>query len=254
MTFTIIGTGNIAWLFSSRIVAAGHKCKGVFGRDTNAVKKLAESLLVDKYGSISDANDVKADVCFLAVSDGAIAEVAAQLSFDKTVLVHTAGAMSIDIIQGAAKDRAVLWPVYSILRHNAPNHRNIPTAWEASSPAAKLYVLEMAHAITDVLFEAPYEKRKWLHLSAVIGNNFINHLMAICEQICTENELPFSTLLPIITQTFDRIKTASPQTTQTGPAIRHDENTIVQQVALLSQHKEWQDVYKAITASIQEIR
>ena len=251
MTFTIIGTGNIAWFFSSRIVAAGHKCKGVFGRNADAAKKLAEGLLVEKYGSIGDANNVKADVCFLAVSDAAIADVAAQLSFEKTVLVHTAGAMSIDSIAAAAQDRAVLWPVYSILRHNAPNHRNIPTAWEASSPLAKRYVLEMAHAITDVLFEAQYEQRKWLHLSAVIGNNFINHLMAICEKICADNKLPFSTIMPIITQTFDRIKTASPQTTQTGPAIRHEEYTIQQQVYLLSNHVEWRHIYEAITASIE---
>jgi len=250
MTFSIIGTGNIAWFFGNRLMTARHHCTGVYARDKNAAKKLAETLLSDKYGAISEVEDGEADICFLAVSDSAIAEVATLLSFKDTVLVHTAGAIGLDSIKQAAKNRAVLWPVYSILKTNMPNHRNIPCAWEASSDKAKRYLLTISHAITDVLFEAKYEQRKWLHLSAVIGNNFINHLLAICEQVCMENNLPFSTLLPIIEQTFDRIRTASPQHLQTGPAIRNDETTIQQQIALLERHPNWQRVYEALTDSI----
>ncbi len=251
MTFSIIGTGNIAWFFGNRIVTGHHRCTGVYGRNLESVKKLAEALLADKSGLITDIEDGDADICFLAVSDTAIADVASELRFSKTVLVHTAGALGLDSIKSAAKDRAVFWPVYSILKNNPPDHRNIPCAWEASSDKAKRYVLSIGHAITDVLFEAKYEQRKWLHLSAVIGNNFINHLLSVCEQICKENNLPFSTLLPIIEQTFDRIKQSSPQTLQTGPAIRHDSTTIHDQVALLAKHPHWQKIYEVITASIQ---
>ncbi len=251
MTFSIIGSGNIAWFLGSRLLAGRHECTGVYARNTDAAKALAESLLCDRYGEISDIEDGTADICFLAVSDTAIAGVAEIISLQRTVLVHTAGAVDVDTLKDAAKDRAVLWPVYSILRNNPPDHRNIPCAWEASSERAKKMLLTMAHAITDILFEARYEQRKWLHLSAVISNNFVNHLLSICEQICAENGLPFSTLMPIIEQTFDRIRHTSPQNLQTGPAIRHDESTIGQQVALLQQHPAWQHVYSSITASIQ---
>lgn len=251
MTFSIIGSGNIAWFLGSRLLAGRHECTGVYARNTDAAKTLAESLLCDRYGAISEIEDGAADICFLAVSDTAIAGVAGIISLQKTVLVHIAGAVDIDTLKQAAANRAVLWPVYSILRNSPPDHRNIPCAWEASSEKAKKILLTMAHAITDILFEARYEQRKWLHLSAVIGNNFVNHLLAICEQICTENSLPFSTLMPIIEQTFDRIKQSSPQNLQTGPAVRHDESTIMQQLTLLQQHPEWQQVYSSITASIQ---
>ena len=132
-----------------------------------------------------------------------------------------------------------------------PDHRNIPCAWEASTPKAEKYIQSIGHAITDVMFEAKYEQRKWLHLSAVISNNFINHLMAICEQVCAENNLPFSTLLPIIEQTFERIKNDSPKNLQTGPAIRKDTMTIQEHLSLLENHKEWQKIYEAMTKSIQ---
>ena len=111
----------------------------------------------------------------------------------------------------------------------------------------------MMHAITDELFEAKYEQRRWMHLAAVMSNNFITHLMAICEQVCSDNDLPFSTLLPIIEQTFDRIKQSSPQALQTGPAIRNDVSTIQSQIALLEQHPNWQSIYKAMTESIQKV-
>ena len=254
MTFSIIGTGNIAWFFGKRLVAGRHNCTGVYGRDPDAVKALTGALIANRSGAITDIKDGEADVCFLAVSDTAIDKVAAQLSFKHTMLVHTAGAVSLDIIKGAAEDCAVLWPVYSILKNNLPDHRNIPCAWEGSTPKAEKYIQSIGHAITDVLFEAKYEQRKWLHLSAVFSNNFINHLMAICEQVCAENNLPFSTLLPIIEQTFDRIKNDSPKNLQTGPAIRRDTTTIHEHMALLNNHPHWQQVYEAITASISNLK
>jgi predicted short-subunit dehydrogenase-like oxidoreductase (DUF2520 family) len=251
MTFSIIGTGNIAWFFGKRLAAGGHRCKGVFGRTEASTRALADALLSNKWGDISDVRDEEADVCFLAVSDNAIAEIAAKLSFKKTILVHMSGAQSVEIIKTAAKDCAVLWPVYSILKNNTPAHRDIPFAWEVSTDRAKKYVLEMAHAITDNLFEAKDEQRKWLHLAAVMTNNFINHLLSLNEQICKENNLPKSALQPIINQTFERLKTSSPQAIQTGPAIRGDKSTIEQHEQLLAGHPEWLKVYEAMTASIQ---
>ena len=252
MTFSIIGTGNIAWFFGQRLMAGRHHCVGVYGRNIAAAQELAEALIAERHGLVSDIRDEEADVCLIAVSDSAIAGIADQVSLCDTMLIHTAGAVALDSIQKTAKDCAVLWPVYSILKSNMPDHRNIPCAWEASTKKAEAYVQSVGHAISDVLFEAKYEQRKWLHLSAVIGNNFINHLMAIDEQICAENDLPFSILTPIIEQTFERIKHASPKKLQTGPAIRKDGLTIDRQIALLSGHPQWQKVYEAITASIQQ--
>ncbi len=252
MTFSIIGTGNIAWFIGNRLVAARHQCMGVFGRNETEVERLAEALLSSKYGDIKLAAETEADVCFLAVSDDAIADVAAQLNYKETVLIHTSGAMSLESIAAAAADTALLWPVYSISGQNPPIHRNIPTAWEASSKRAERFTLTLAHAITDVLFEAKFEQRKWLHLTAVISNNFTNHLMSICEMICAENNLPFSALEPIIDQTFMRMKQFSPQLVQTGPAVRNDKHTIDEQINLLGNHPVWQDIYKSITKSIQE--
>ena len=88
MTFSIIGTGNIAWFFGQRLLTGRHQCAGVYDRNIERAKELAEALMAKRHGTIADIEDV-ADVCFLAVSDTGISEVAARLSFSNTVLVHT---------------------------------------------------------------------------------------------------------------------------------------------------------------------
>lgn len=253
MTFTIVGTGNMALFIGNRLVAARHQCKGVFGRTPAGVKKLAEALLCNNFGDIAAAKDVEADVCFLAVADSAVADVAAMLSYKKTVVVHTAGAISLEAISTSSPDTAVLWPIYSIASGSLPTHRNIPCAWEASTPKAEKYLLSLAHVITDVLFEAKHDQRKWLHVSAVFSNNFVNHMMAISKRICAEHNLPFSVLEPIIDLTFNRLKQNSPTAVQTGPAKRRDKATIAEQTTLLADHPDWQKVYEAITLSIQAV-
>lgn len=254
MKFSIIGSGNIAWFLGTRLAAGGHQCTAVYARNQVAAKELAEALLCEKSGEINDIIDGLSDICFICVSDSAVSHVAKSISLEKTILVHTAGAVDIDVLKPAANDRAVLWPVYSILKNNLPNHRNIPCVWEASSEKAQEVLFTAAHSLTDALFEATFKQRKWLHLSAVIGNNFVNHLLTICEKICQENNVPFSILQPIIEQTFERTKHISPQQLQTGPAIRHDDLTTDRQMALLKDHQLWQQVYGVLTKSIQEVK
>jgi len=253
MTFSIIGTGNIAWFLAKRLTTAGHECMGIYGRNNAAAVELAEWIQAKPYQEIGDIRDGDVDICFIAVSDHSIASVAPKLYFTKTMLVHTAGSVDISILSAAATDYAVLWPVYSILKADLPNHRNIPCAWQASTPKAQRYILSIAHAITDVIFEAKDEQRKWLHLSAVFCNNFINHMMTIGEEACISQQLDFNALRPIIEQTFQRTQKASPYQLQTGPARRGDEITISRHLSLLNNNADWQQVYSAITTSIEHM-
>ena len=253
MTFSIIGSGNIAWFFGKRLSAAGHRCMGIYGRNEAAVAELSSALLSQNNGQINEFRDGTADCCFLAISDQAIEKVASQISVQKTVLIHTAGVLSLDAIKKAGTDCAVLWPVSSITKSNLPRDRDIPCGWEASTEKAEKYVQAIGHAITDILFEAKFEQRKWLHLSAVICNNFTNHLLTICEQICNENDIPFKTLQPIIEQTYKKISKSSPKSLQTGPAVRGDETTIKEHVALLNDFQARKNIYIAITDSIKQM-
>ncbi len=252
MLFNVIGTGNMGWFMAKRLNSAGHTCLGIYGRNQVAAQELARELHTKVYTSLSDIAD-NADCCILAVSDHEIEKVAGSFNFPNTVLLHTAGAVSSSTLALAAQNYGVVWPVYSILKSDLPTHRNIPCLWEANSSRAKEVVINIATSISSILYEAGSQQRKWMHLSAVLGNNFTNHLFAICEGLCEEQELPFSLLQPILKQTFDRLQSGSPVDMQSGPARRNDAFTLQQHEILLQQHPEWREMYKTISRSIIEM-
>ncbi len=250
MTYTILGTGNMAWFLGTRLKAAGFICKGVWGRSLKAANDLAKELRCQYISDLASVED-KYDCCIVAVSDHAIAEVTRQLSFENTVVIHTAGSKKLDILK--APNRGVVWLIYSILKNDLPAHRNIPAVIEANTDQAKAATAKIARAVSDMVHEVSREQREWLHLTAVIGNNFTNHLMAICEDICKEQGVTFTLLLPILHQTFGRAIQMSPRASQTGPARRGDTDTMQAQTKLLKEHPEYKKVYKAVSESISKM-
>ncbi len=252
MTYRIIGTGNTAWFMATKLSSAGHTCLGIYGRNNDNAAELANAVNANPYNITSPVAD-DADVCIIAISDYAIADVALQLKFDKTVLVHTAGAVDINAISGSAQHSGVIWPLYSIVKNNLPVERNIPTICEASTSHAKEIIHAVTASFTDITYDADSNNRKWLHLSAVMSNNFTNHLFAISEKLCAEHNLPFSLLLPIIQQSVSRLDSSTAFAQQTGPAKRGDNQTMDKQMQMLQDHPEWQKIYASLNASIAEM-
>jgi len=252
MKYSIIGTGNMAWFLARRLKTKDYECVGVYGRNAKSATMLANEIYANTCGSIADVKD-DADICIMAVSDQAIGDLAKFLSLENSVLAHTAGSISLDITANAATDRVVIWPVYSILRSDLPVHRDIPCAWEANSEKAKYYAKAVIDSFTDISFEAKEQQRNWLHLAAVFSNNFINHLLTICEQICEKQGVSFAILQPIIKQTFERSLHHPSSEMQTGPAKRGDSATINKHMDLLTNNPEWQAVYKAMSSAIEKM-
>jgi predicted short-subunit dehydrogenase-like oxidoreductase (DUF2520 family) len=253
MTFSIIGSGNMAWFIVRRLTSYGLVCTSVYGRNIEQVSALANSCAAQVGQSLSDIQDEEGHICIIAVSDAAIVEMAKGLYFTKTTLIHTSGTSSIDLLLPSADNCAVLWPIYSILKNSYPTHRNIPIAWQASSSQSQKEVLNIATLLSDICFEADEEQRRYLHLAAVFANNFTNHLIAISEQICLEQRMSFDYLKPILQQTFERTVSASAKLLQTGPARRNDMPTIGKHIQLLNNHPQWQTLYESLSMSIKKM-
>lgn len=248
MTYYLIGSGNMAWFLASRMQSGGHTCVGIWGRNAGATMALAREYNLPLLQSLADIHDGP-DACLLAVSDSAIEEVAAGLSFNATVLIHHSGSAAAGIL-GKSLLQGIVWPVYSILKKEIPLHRNFPCVWEANTKNARRVVQEVCVAISGIQYEAALGQRQWMHLTAVMGNNFTNYLLGMCADICTQHQLPFNLLQPILQQTLDRINTAHPRDVQTGPARRNDLTTIRTQMDMLQDNPHWQSVYFALTDAI----
>lgn len=249
MIYTLIGTGNMAWFLATRFQDAGFICSGVYGRNSAAAAELATFLQTDSY-SLSAAK-AYGDCCVLAVSDYAVAAIAKTLRLPPdTTVIHTAGSLSLDSLPQLHK--AVLWPVYSIRKNNLPAKGTlIPIAVEAATAKAAEIVSQLAYAISEEVAKVNSMQRAWLHLAAVIGNNFTTHLMTICHAICEAQQLPDTMIHPILQQTLEQILSGMyPGKLQTGPAQRRDMATLDRHFALLQANPQWQTLYAAISASI----
>ncbi|HEV8285976.1 MAG TPA: Rossmann-like and DUF2520 domain-containing protein [Chitinophagaceae bacterium] len=250
MNIVIIGTGNTATILGKKLKEAGHHIVQVFGRDASAASKLAYLFDTEStnYWSVIRKD---ADVYLIAVSDEAIQDVAKHVHVPGKVVAHTAASVKKDVLKNMSHHYGVLYPLQS-LRKDMDELPEIPLFIDASDEVAKKKLEQLAQAISkEKVIVANDDERLKLHLAAVIASNFTNHLYKLAEDYCKKEQIDFKQLIPLIEETALRMKKISPAQAQTGPAIRHDEPTIQQHLALLEKYPQLKKIYEVMTESIQ---
>lgn len=249
MDIVIIGTGNTATVLGMKLKEAGHRIVQVFGRDAKAASSLAYKLGTESTNYWSVVNR-EADIYLLAVSDIAIDELKAELRLGEKVVVHTAAAVSKNILKDSSTHYGVFYPLQS-LKKTTPHLPEIPVVIDASDPETLQLLEGLAHSISEKVVEGDDDYRLKLHLAAVFCNNFTNHLYALMEAYCEKEGIDFHLLIPLIQETAMRLNELLPSQAQTGPAVRKDRETIKKHLALLQSDARLRDVYELLTKSIQ---
>lgn len=252
MRIVFIGSGNIAHFFATRLRDKGHDIVQVYSREAAHAEALAALCNIPSATGDLSAIVTDADVYLLAIKDDALGEMAQQLSFPGKVILHCAGAVSLETIANVSEHLAVIWALYSIKKNNLPDSDRIPLIVEANTGKARELALNLARDISGTVLETDFLQRRMLHLNAVFVNNFTNHLLTIAQKLGEEHRLPFDILQPIIRQTLEQVEKILPSESQTGPAVRHDEATLQKHLSLLTGHPDWQKIYADISASIQQ--
>jgi predicted short-subunit dehydrogenase-like oxidoreductase (DUF2520 family) len=248
MDIVIIGTGNAATVLGRKLKKAGHNIVQVFGRNSSEASELAYELDTESTTYWNVVNKT-ADLYIIAVSDIAIEEVFRELHLSDKTVVHTAASVPKDILKSGANHYGVLYPLQS-LKKDAGYVPEIPMIIDASDKKTLNMLDVLAHTISDRVVEADDATRVKLHLAAVMVNNFTNHLYALVEKYCRDEELDFYLLLPLIRETASRLENISPAKSQTGPAIRGDHTTIEKHLELLNKYPQLKKLYEIFTESI----
>lgn len=249
MEIVILGSGNVAAVLGRKFKAAGHHILQVVSRNAPAASQLAYEWDTEStnYSSIINRN---ADVYIVAVSDDAIDEVVADLQLPNKVIAHTAASVSKDILKKVSQHYGVFYPLQSLNKESA-QLPEAPIFFDGSDEIAKKKLEALAISISPQHASlANDDARLKLHVAAVLVNNFTNHLYALAESYCKKEGINFKELIPLIEETVSRLKNISPSASQTGPAIRHDEETIKRHLALLATHPEIKKIYEFLSASI----
>ena len=249
MKVVIIGAGNAAEILGRKIKQTNHHLLQVVGRNPLTAEKLARQLEVEFTNTVSHIQQ-QADIYIVAISDDALASVNEWLQLDRRLVVHTAGSVSKHVLKGVSKNYGVLYPLQS-LKAGMEVLPEIPFLVDGNTADDLALIKDFASDLSDKVEVADDEARLKMHVAAVVVNNFVNHLYALAEKYCKDEKLSFDLLHPLIFQTAQRLTHQSAKYSQTGPALRKDQSTIVAHEGLLKKYPELKKIYETMTTSIQ---
>jgi predicted short-subunit dehydrogenase-like oxidoreductase (DUF2520 family) len=244
-----IGAGKVA---TALALALKNKRKiiQVYSRTHASAKALAGKLSCPFTNDLKNI-DTRADIYIIAVKDDAIAKVAPLLKLKGKIVIHTSGAVGIDVLKKASANCGVLYPPYSFIKGRALE-KNVPFCLEASNPIVKAELLALVKDFSGKPYIMSSEQRATLHVAAVFANNFTNHMFVIAHNIAKKANIPFEVLFHLIDDTVMNLKNRSPELNQTGPAKRGDKLTLAKHEKMLKNNPKYLAIYKLLSKSIQE--
>jgi predicted short-subunit dehydrogenase-like oxidoreductase (DUF2520 family) len=246
ITVSIIGSGNVAY----HLICAFKKLDTIrlvqiCARNITNIEKLVDSKQI-----VSSPQHLKpVDVCLIAISDDAVAEMSELIPFQNKIVAHTSGTLPITALSKKNR-RAVFYPLQTFSRVRSVDFSTIPICLETEFHEDYEVLQTLAHVLSEKTYPINSEQRRALHVAAVFVNNFVNQMYQVGFEICAENNISFEILKPLINETAEKIKLMTPLEAQTGPAKRNDEKTIKSHLDFL-QNKERQALYKLLTQTIQ---
>jgi predicted short-subunit dehydrogenase-like oxidoreductase (DUF2520 family) len=243
------GAGKVASALSNELHSKGHSITKIV-----TPGKESGELLAFKYGAEWSDNLLfsdNTDLIIVAVPDHILKEVLSLIRCGKnTVVVHTAGSFGLDIFPERLTKKGVFYPLQTFTSGRRISFPEIPLFTEAADDKTGMLLKSMGESLGCKVYSADLQHRQLLHVAAVFVSNFTNYMLTSGNSISDRAGFPFEILQPLIIETVNKAIESNPANSQTGPAVRHDLNTIEKHTELLSFSPELQKVYKEISASI----
>lgn len=251
----LIGSGNVAthlgkMLSNTREFAVIQ----IYSKTMSHARSLGNKLNIPWACQLQDIN-INADIYILAVKDDMISAIGSQLADkinSKAVVIHTSGSTSAVVLKPYFKYIGVLYPLMTFSKKKKNISLTIPCFVTGAGKYARSIIIHLAESISNQVKEVSDETRSFIHLSAVLVNNFPNYLYIMADRILKSKKIEFEVLLPLIEETTAKLKTLSPIDAQTGPARRHDLKTINMHNSLLKKYfPTWSAIYLQLSGMIQ---
>jgi len=245
-----IGSGNVATHLVQAIHKKKHNIVQVWSRKLSNAKKLASKVNAE-YTAGKTKIYPNADLYIVCLPDSEIQKVFKWLPFSLTkdqTIIHTSG--SIKSFPKGHGNNGVLYPLQSFNKARKLDFKKVPVFVNANNEETTKLLTYLAKQLSKKVIFMNDEHRKELHLSAVILNNFINHLAYKSEAYLESNNLRFDYLSALLDNTFEKIKEGKLFDQQTGPARRKDKSVIKDHLKMLDDDQHLKQIYKSISESI----
>ncbi len=245
---TIIGAGNVANHLGMSFFNAGIKINGIVNRSLDSARDLGKRVGAS-YSD--DFSSILHNTClvFICVNDDAISGIIEQL--DTTLpVIHTSGSVSLDVLKSKFDRCGVFYPFQTFTKNVNTGELNFPVCLEANCDYVKNCLQYLGDQVSKQVVWMDSMKRKELHLSGVMLNNFTNHLMVRAGEYLDRQEIDSGLLIPLLEETVRKLKENPPALVQTGPARRNNKEIISAHLQLLSNYKHLYDIYSVMSQSI----
>ena len=246
---TIIGSGNVATHLARAFYQAGCQILQIWSREFDHAERLASEVMAEPTNKLSLLYPT-ADVYILAVSDDALFDLALDLKFRDSIVVHTSGSVPINVLRPISRHYGSLYAPQSFVRFVDMDYTTLPFCIEGSTEETTKQIEELGRLVSQHIYHIDSNQRKMIHLAAVIVNNFGNALNAMAQGMLNKQNIPFEILQPIIEVTAAKAKQGDLWKLQTGPAVRHDQKTIDEHRRMLVDNEKMLELYDLMTEII----
>jgi predicted short-subunit dehydrogenase-like oxidoreductase (DUF2520 family) len=245
------GAGRVASALCKELFHAGFRIDMIVSETEVSGRSLADSCKAVWSAGLLFPDSTK--IIIVAVSDHRLKSVLETLKCAPgTLVAHTAGSFGLDIFPEQIKQKGIFYPLQTFSNKRKVTFVDLPFLLESSDDESSALLRNMAESIYGKVYFVDTEKRRMLHLSAVFVCNFTNHMLTLGKEVAHKAGFSFDILAPLIKETISKALDSGPEKSQTGPAVRHDQNTIEKHLELLSFSSELQRIYNEITISIVE--
>lgn len=247
-----IGSGNVAWHLAPALENAGHAIIEVYSRSKKNADLLVNRLYNAKVKTDLDFSESKADIYFISISDDAIAEVSQELALPYgATVVHTSGAQSLGILgYTAAEATGVFYPLQTFSKSKKVSFEEVPICIESDDKDTEKLLTSLAKGISKKVYAIDSKDRKALHVAAVFACNFTNHCLKLSESVLESKKIDFNLLKPLIVETINKSLEMGPGNAQTGPAKRHDFETLDSHLTFLKDNEPLAELYRLLSQHI----
>ncbi len=242
----IIGAGSLATNLALALHHNGLQLLQIVNRTLLNAKLLAEKVNAS-FSNNLDEIDLNADLYIIAVSDASISEILKSFHMNDKLVVHTAGTIEMEVLKSVSSNYGVFYPLQTFSKTDIISFDKIPVCIEANLTENARLLIELGEKLSKNVQMITSAQRKMLHISAVFACNFSSYMHLIAYQLLTENHLSFELLQPLILRTAEKTQILQPDLALTGPARRNDAAVMEEHLQILTNHSEFQAIYKLIS-------
>ncbi|QER39362.1 DUF2520 domain-containing protein [Acinetobacter suaedae] len=252
MRITFIGAGRVA-THLAKVLHQQHTIVQVFSRHLEHAENLASQVNAQAIDQVTQL-DSQTDLVIVAVSDQVIVEIMNSMTsfVPQSLIVHTSGSTSLIAFEQESQRSGVFYPLQTFSLDRDIEWVETPIFVEASTQADLVLLTELANSLSHRVYQYSSKQRQTLHLAAVFACNFSNYCYDMAQQIVDAEQVDFSLLYPLITETASKAVVNQPKLMQTGPAMRGDQNIINmhQQLLAQSERTDFAQIYALMSEGI----